>query len=336
MADIVWSGTRGGDDDSADDTSSYGSEPFGDSQSQEDPIEMIKRGESVPGILRMPSGAAPKMPATGTINTAPPPPEKHASFADYNSESSEGITTTTTTILRAEQVPVKRGRGRPKKNAPVLTQEEAKIQLTPHQAQVTQNRIDKLDGQRAEKEKEDKKKAVEEEIKRREQALTEEEQEVVQLLQKLSSCYRFWPEYKLSCPRKSPFTVNTPRQAIIDEIARIMEDRKANKAYNSVCKLHIMLTGGIEYLAIEGGIPLQGLAHEAKKSMFVFEDTLKELALEYGEHLVQGPAMEYVSSLAWLAKEVMENNVRRMQGTPPPAGMSKQAAEQFQRDYSHL
>jgi hypothetical protein len=334
MADkVVYSGwEKDADSTTGSLTDSYG----GESGSMEDPMDSIRQGNPLPpGILRI-NGPVPKMPASGTIATAPPAPEKHVAFADYAVESSDGEhTTTTTTLLRAEAVPTKRGRGRPKKGGPILTQEEARTPLTPHQAQIAQKRIDELDSKRAEHVKEQQKKAVEEEIKRREHVLSEEEQEIEALLRKLNTMYRYWPIYKENCPRKGAFTIHTPRQHIVDEIARILGDRSANKAFNSACHIHNLIACGIEYMGREAGIPLKDYSKEVKANIFLFEDTLKELALEYESYLVQGPEMAYISMMAMTAKDVIDKNMAIMAGHAH-SRMTQEAQAKFEQEYSHM
>jgi hypothetical protein len=268
-------------------------------------IESESEEQQPKGILKGPG--PPKMPAS---NAYGPPATKSVTIADFVASSDEGGASTTSTTTPST-LPTKRGRGRPKKGSPP-TQAEGAMPLNDYQAKQVENRLKDLDSKRSEKAAEERKKIIDEEMKKKEQHYTEAEMEVKALLDELEQFYTFWPAYRASCTRKSGFNIHTPVQAIKDEIARIRSDRKNNQAYNQMVNYHKLFMFGIEKMGIEFGEPIHGLTAEADRSMCVFEDTLKELSIDYKDYLVSGPEMRYAMGVISMINTVRDRNIDKL------------------------
>lgn len=257
--------------------------------------------------------------------------EKAVSFEEKEADSWDAQPTISTS---SEPAP-KRGRGRPKKNSP-LTSQELRQPLTPHQVDQTQKKIDDMDKKREAHVREEKKKAVEEEIARRAKVEAEGDSRVSSALDDLEALYRFWPQYKDSCPRKGAYTPKTPLEEILKEIKRIDDDKGGNRAYNTICNYHVFFMKGIEELGIQAGQPMHGLTDAAKRSQIVVEDELKEMSIKYKRYLTGGgPEIRYLQSMAYLAYCVRSENVAALKKMATQ-GMTDQARRDFEEKYGSL
>jgi hypothetical protein len=316
-----WVGTRDAGDDA---TSNSGTD-----ESSGVFIESGSEEQQPKGILK--GLGPPKMPAS---NAYAPPATKSVTIADFVASSEEGGVSTTSTTTPSTR-PVKRGRGRPKKGS-APTQAEGAMPLNDYQARQVENRLKDLDSKRAEKAAEERKKIIDEEMKKKEQHYSDEEMEVKALLDELEQFYTFWPSYRQSCSRKSGFNIHTPKQAIKEEIARIRADRKHNQAYNQIISYHKLLMFGIEKMGIEMlGEPIHGLAAEADKSLCVFEDTLKELSIDYKDYLVSSAEMRYAMGVVSMINTVRDRNIEKLT-RGRSAHMNRQAQVAVEEKYSDL
>jgi hypothetical protein len=174
--------------------------------------------------------------------------------------------------------------------------------------------------------------------------LDEEERKVKEgLLDKIEMYYKLYPvECWETCTRRTKWSLRSPTKELEDEVSRCKRELNFNRALYATEKGHSMLMHGLEYAAINGfGVPAHGLAARAAQSKQLFEDELKELAIDHLDMFNMGAKARYFMQVAMLFKTVIDENSRFLsvqQGNVPPPSSSTVRAnhEELLRKYENL
>lgn len=151
--------------------------------------------------------------------------------------------------------------------------------------------------------------------------LSKEEMEVKEkLLKKINMYYSFYSELEESNTRKGKWSLGTPVKDLEDELQRCEKKLQLERAYGTMCTVDTLFNYFVEGVCIKGfGVPVHGLAAEAKNSREVVEDELKELSIKYCDYLETGPELRYLMKMAQRVNLVLSRNTAMMQRKAGPS-----------------
>lgn len=170
----------------------------------------------------------------------------------------------------------------------------------------------------------------------------EERKQKEALLNKIEMYYRHYPdECWETSTRRTKWSLKTGLKELEDEVLRCKRELSMKRAMYMTEKGHSFLMHGLEYAAIHGfGVPAHGLADKAKRSRELFEDELKELAIDHLDMFNMSAKGRYAMSVAMLFKSVIDENAKFMvsssTGVAPSSSEQKAVNEELLRKYANL
>ncbi len=150
------------------------------------------------------------------------------------------------------------------------------------------------------------------------QVMAEEEREVKEgLLRKIEMYYKFFEDKCwATSTRKTKWSYRSSVKELEEEVKRCKKELDIERGYNALQKGHIFLVYGLEKLAIEGfGVPVHGVTKRAAESAQIFEDELKEIAIDHSDWFTMGAKGRYALQLFSLFNTVLNENRKLMQAT---------------------
>lgn len=155
------------------------------------------------------------------------------------------------------------------------------------------------------------------------------------VLGRIEKYYQYFKELEPKGKKKRPSMKDSMEVLLIEERRCKTELSQAN-VLSSVKALDLFFEGfvlenGLKFM----GLPVHGLAAEAKKSQHVMEQELKEFAIKYSDLFSAGPEWRYTVKLLQRIEWVMRRNGKLM--TAPMADfMNQETEEEMREKYSDL
>lgn len=115
------------------------------------------------------------------------------------------------------------------------------------------------------------------------------------LLANINAYYNYFPALEKTNPRKGGWTHRCSIEDLQAEVERCKCTLNSMNAYNTCCKLDIGFNLVIEHALVNiMGIPVHGLAKEAKESQAILEQELLELSIKYESFFSMSPETRYL------------------------------------------
>ncbi len=155
------------------------------------------------------------------------------------------------------------------------------------------------------------------------------------VLGRIEKYYQYFKELEPKGKKKRPSMKDSMEVLLIEERRCKTELSQAN-VLSSVKALDLFFEGfvlenGLKFM----GLPVHGLAAEAKKSQHVMEQELKEFAIKYSDLFSAGPEWRYTVKLLQRIEWVMRRNGKLMT-TPMADFMNQETEEEMREKYSDL
>ncbi len=155
------------------------------------------------------------------------------------------------------------------------------------------------------------------------------------ILGRIEKYYQYFKELEPK-GKKKRLTIKDSIEVLLIEERRCKNELSQANVLNSVKALDLFFEGfvlenGLKYM----GLPVHGLAAEAKKSQHVMEQELKEFAIKYSDLFSAGPEWRYTVKLLQRIEWVMRRN-GKMINAPMADFMDTQTEEEMRQRYSDL
>lgn len=123
--------------------------------------------------------------------------------------------------------------------------------------------------------------------------------------------HEWWP-YLQENSLKQNWTMRNSVKDMDEELNRCRKMKKKAKVLSIVKSMDSMIDSGTETFLKKMHIPANGFAQIAREQNSLWDDELKELAIEYGDSLLMGPGARYIMAKLTLLKEVIDYNKQSM------------------------
>ncbi len=156
------------------------------------------------------------------------------------------------------------------------------------------------------------------------------------VLGRIEKYYQYFKELEPKGGKKKRVSLKDSMEVLLIEENRCKNELSQANVLSSVKALDLFFEGfvlenGLKFM----GLPVHGLAAEAKKSQHVMEQELKEFAIKYSDLFSAGPEWRYCVKILQRIEWVMRRN-GKMVNAPLADFMDTQTEEEMRERYSDL